>query len=93
MILIDIWGRDVPDDDREYFLHRAVVEFEAAQRATAPEVANTHKCLAKAYLTRVVELSPLGHWLQSADAEKAVAVPTSDEPAGSPAPERDPPTS
>lgn len=78
------------DDDIEYFLHRAMVEFEAAQRATAPEVAATHKWLAQAYLKRVAELSPSNHWLQSARAEKSVIGPPSDaEPAGSSTPSRD----
>lgn len=78
------------DDDIEYFLHRATVEFEAAQRATAPEVAATHKWLAQAYLKRVAELSPADHWLQSARVEKSVTdYSPNDEPSGSSTPGRD----
>lgn len=72
------------DDDIEYFLHRAEVEFEAAQRATAPEVAATHQGLAEAYLKRVAELSPSGDWLEPARAEKTVlGGHGKDEPTGS----------
>jgi len=46
------------DDDRSYYQHRAEIELEIAQRATAPEVVRAHHLLAEAYLEKLASAEP-----------------------------------
>lgn len=46
------------EDDRSYYQHRAEVELEIAQKATAPEVVRAHHLLAEAYLEKLNSAVP-----------------------------------
>ena len=46
------------EDDRIYYQHRAEVELEIAQKATAPEVVKAHHLLAEAYLEKLASAAP-----------------------------------
>ena len=46
------------EDDRSYYQHRAEVELEIAQRATAPEAVKAHHLLAEAYLEKLASTAP-----------------------------------
>ena len=46
------------EDERSYYQHRAEVELEHAQMATAPEVVRVHYLLAEAYLEKLAPSAP-----------------------------------
>ena len=46
------------EDDKSYYQHRAEVELEIAQKATAPEAVKAHHLLAEAYLEKLASAAP-----------------------------------